>query len=172
VIRPRRDRHGVIHAGSYKRMRMIADYLARQDLGIPIFAPEARHLGRTLDDFRCVRGGAVLISPAVTTGVDLPGRECEYQILSKVPVPDTRAGIAKARFKRIRGYKNAHIMQTIVQAAGRGVRRLPDDACEFFILDDYAYRFLQDNERFAPDYFLDSVHFTSAVPPPPRALAA
>jgi Rad3-related DNA helicase len=171
IIMPRRDRNGVIHSGSYKRQQLILRHLQQANLGIPIFAPTPRHLIRDLDDFRCARRGAVLISPAVTTGVDLPRTDCEYQILSKVPFPDARAGIAKARYRRIAGYKHAQIMQTIVQAYGRAVR-FEDDAAEFFIIDNYAEKFLRDNARYAPEYFNDAVEFTRAVPRPPARLAA
>lgn len=171
IISPRLDRKGVIHSGSYARQQEIAAFLDRCGVPIPVFCPSGRELSGALDEFKRFSRPAILISPAVTTGVDLPGTECEYQILSKVPFPDARSGIAAARFKRIKGYKDSLIMQTIVQAFGRGVRYL-GDRCEGFIVDDHAYWFLKEKAEYAPDYFLDAVEFVRYLPRPAEKLAA
>ena len=160
IIDGRTDRHGIIHTVSYARARWIMDH--------------SRHHARMTDDLRVylaapADAGCVLVSPVVTTGVDFPYRACEYQIISKVPFPDTRSRIVKARIDAIPHYREAMTMQTIVQSAGRGMRA-DDDQCETFIIDTHATWFLHRAADFAPRDFLDAITFERRIPAPPKRL--
>ena len=118
--------------------------------------------------FRSAGPGAVLVSPSVTTGVDFPGRACEFQIILKVPWPDARTPVVAARTVKDKSYPAYVAMQDLVQAVGRGMRS-EEDQCETLILDDHVKWFIHQYRHFAPQWFLDAYRSVLTIPaPPPR----
>jgi ATP-dependent DNA helicase DinG len=161
IIERRLDRNGIIHTVSYDR----AEWIMRN-------SRHRYYMTGNLEEFLDGEAGrCVLVSPVVTTGVDFPYRACEYQIISKVPFPDTRSRIMKARIDAIPNYREAITMQTIQQSAGRGMRA-EDDQCETFIVDAHALWFLHKAADFATRDFLDAITFERRIPAPPKRLAA
>src|SRR5258707_8109244 len=79
--------------------------------------------------------GYVLVSPSVMTGWDFPDSQCRFQILAKLPFPDTRSKITQARQALDKDYGPYLMMQNLVQAVGRGMRS-KTDWCETLIVDD------------------------------------
>jgi Rad3-related DNA helicase len=115
--------------------------------------------------------GAVLVSPSVTTGYDFPFGDCEYQIVCKVPFPDSRDPITAARTLVDPRYPSHLAMQALVQMVGRGMRA-PTDQCETFIVDAHAHWFLSKHADLAPKWFRRAVRRLEpgTVPTPPRPL--
>ena len=110
--------------------------------------------------------GDNLIGPSVTTGYDFPGTQCEYQILAKVPFPDSRSPILKARCEQDKLYADYLTMQTLVQTCGRAMRSKMDQ-CENFIVDDNIRWFMSRNgNTLAPKWFRRTYRILSKVPPP------
>ena len=169
IIGNRLDRKGIIHTVSYGRMWDILK--ASKHRGIMIAPRSASELAATVERFRRMRAPAILISPSVMTGWDFPYTDCEYQILVKVPFPDTRSNIAKARIAATEGYREHLTMQSIVQAAGRGMRA-DDDQCETFIIDNHAKWFLPvaRDRGLSPLWFSEAIVHVKAPPPPPTPL--
>ncbi len=172
IIDARLDRKGIIHTTSYER----------RDL---LFA-HSRHVGRfvahtrrdtqdVIQKFKTMppESGAILVSPSVTTGYDFPYRDAEYQILMKIPFPDSRDPVVAARTIVDRRYASHVAMQTLVQTCGRPMRA-DDDQCETFIVDGHAKWFLGQHGDLAPRWFLRAVMRdlpVGQVPTPPRPLA-
>lgn len=155
IMAGREDRKGIIHTVSYKRQREILNY---SGLESRMIAPNSKTTKVEIERFRHLSPatGAVLASPAVTTGYDFPFDECEYQIIVKVPRPDTRSKVMKARQKDDPAYINYVAMQELVQMSGRGMRD-EEDRCETFVIDDSLLWFLKKNRGFAPQWWLDAV---------------
>lgn len=168
----RGDRKGIIHTTSYERR----DWLLAH----------SRHAGRMLThgrgdtadviaNFRArpASSGTVLVSPSVTTGYDFPYQEAEYQILLKIPFPDSRDPITATRSLIDTRYGSHVAMQTLVQTCGR-IMRAADDLGETFIVDAHARWFLPRNSDLAPKWFRRAVTVLAAgqVPTPPRRLAS
>jgi Rad3-related DNA helicase len=101
----------------------------------------------------------------MTTGVDFPYDQCRYQIIAKVPFPDTRNKVMAARTKEDPTYAHYIAMQTLVQMSGRGMRAA-DDACETIIVDDHAKWFIPKWRIFAPRWFMESFMSVNMVPRP------
>lgn len=126
IVSRRRDRKGIIHCVSYQRRDEILKGCESSDCMVG-HTPE--DTASTLDWFRASQPPLVLVSPAVTTGYDFPGSDCEYQIIAKVPFPDSRAKIMQARSKADRLYIPYLTVQSLIQSTGRGMR-YPEDRCE------------------------------------------
>ena len=169
IISQRQDRKGIIHTVSYARMKEIL--AGSKFAGIMLAPRSAAELGPTVERFRTMRAPTILISPSVMTGWDFPYTDCEYQILAKMPFPDTRSAIAKARIAATEGYRDHLTMQAVVQAAGRGMRA-EDDQCETFIVDNHANWFLPRARELglSPLWFAEAERRVKAPPAPPSPL--
>jgi len=153
VLARRLDRKGIIHTGSYQRRDLILTHTEYRDI---MLFNDGTNTRQIVERFRRADAPCVLVSPSLTTGWDLPYDECEYAIIGKVPFPDTRSKITKARDEADKEYGPYCAIQTIVQAAGRGMRSA-DDQCEILILDDQWMWFWPRYKKFAPQWFINAV---------------
>ena len=144
---------GVIHTPSYALADRIYRGSAYQDDIIT-------HKGGGRDDaVRDFKQGVrrVLLSPAVSEGVDFPGGECEWQVIAKLPFPDNRDPITKEIANRTKGLTETQVARTIVQQAGRGVRSRTD-VCPTYILDAGFKRwFYPRNRSLFPAWFSEAL---------------
>ena len=122
---------------------------------------------RTVEKFKKARKG-VFISPSVGTGWDFPGDECRWQVIGKLPKPDSRSRIMRERSKRDRSYVPYITMQTVTQWAYRGMRS-EKDWCETIIVDGMWQQFWDAWKVFAVPYF--EYRRTMSMPPAIRAAA-
>lgn len=164
ILAGRVDRKGIIHTVSYaraKQLQALSTYGRRM-----IIAEDAASTRAAIAAFRGVDPPALLVSPAVSTGHDFPYAQCAYQIIAKVPFPNTQDPLVKRRAETDPDYGMYVAMQGLVQATGRGMRA-PDDVCETFIVDDQIKWCYRKHKRFAPAWFREAIRWTEIVPPPP-----
>lgn len=167
IIRPRLDRKGLIHSVSYKRALEIVQASEYREY----MMTNTRGIGSGLETTEVVakfRGGKaplILVSPSVSTGYDFPGSMTEFNILPKLPFPDSRSAVMKERIKRDPEYSNYLTAQQIVQACGRGNRYI-GDRCQTFILDDAIKWFAWHNKHLFPKYFFDFYRTSQVIPKP------
>ena len=177
LISRRMDRKGVIHPVSYDRGAYILQNSRHQGLMI---APKGKMLDDSLKLFRESPPPRILISPAITTGYDFPGRDCEYQIIVKIPFIDARSPIMRARSAADPEYLPYLTAQILTQTCGRGMRS-PEDHCENIVLDQHANWFLKPKSsgvtkkrggfrHLFPGWFLNQVQYPNSPPIPPPAL--
>lgn len=157
----RPDRKGIIHSISYDRAKFLA-YRLGKHFSARILTHESGQTATTIQTFKQTKYPYILISPSVGTGYDFPGAECEFQIIPKVPFPDTRAKVVHARCKRDPSYTYYLISQSIAQMSGRG-RRYADDRCETFILDGHFPRIYRQYRNFFPPWFYTLVRTVPSV---------
>lgn len=162
IIRTRQDRKGIVHTVSYKRRNFLLSRSKYSDLMI---SHDTKDRDKVIQQFKQSKEPLVLVSPSVTTGFDFPHTECEYQIIGKVPWPDTSTAVMRARAEQDNEYMAYIAMQELVQAAGRGIRA-PDDQCEVFIVDDNFWWFIWHNKDHAPQWFLETVRKETVIPEP------
>lgn len=136
IIRTRSDRHGIIHTVSYRRAQEFCEWLQSNhpDLMKLVYTHSYRDTESTVSRFKRASGGAVLVSPSVTTGYDFPGNECEYIIWLKCPFPNMTTPVMRAREQADNRYGGYLMCQDLMQGVGRGMRSATD-RCETFILD-------------------------------------
>lgn len=162
-IDARRHLKGVIHCVSYDRGRYLYTHSRHRDL---MLFHEKGDAQIAVDALKLHDGPAILVSPSIMTGTDLPYDECRWQVIAKVPIPDNRGPIAQARIKADPDYSWYVAMQDLEQAVGRGMRA-EDDACETLIADDtFGTWFLRRARPFATSNFLDSIRFITRTPDP------
>lgn len=166
IIEARLDRKGIFHTTAYHR----SEYVTAHSRFTPYMMSHNRHdLMQSIHKFKDAPPPVIFVSPSVTTGFDFPYDDCEFQILGKVPYPDTRNVITKARADADPDYAPYIAMQQIVQACGRG-SRAEDDYCENFIIDTNIDWFVKRYRRFAPKWFLESITKRVFPPDPPQRI--
>lgn len=150
ICEDRPDVRGLIHPVSFSRGRFIVErsrHASRMILHEPR-TPASEAVRR----FREAGPAAILVSPSITTGVDFPGDDARFQILPKLPFPDLRSNIMKARARSTPRYSDIHTMTEFVQACGR-INRAEDDWGETFVTDEHVGWWYQKNRDLAPDWF-------------------
>jgi ATP-dependent DNA helicase DinG len=98
----------------------------------------------------------VLISPSMTEGLDLKGDLGRFALFLKVPYPSMGDPWVKARMEKDRSWYSWQVAKTIIQGCGRVVRSKNDWGYSV-MLDGGFKTFLEREQRFFPDWFLDSV---------------
>lgn len=167
IIGKRLDRKGIIHTVSYQRQQWLLAHSKYR--GIMIAPARASELAAAVARFKSSPAPSLLVSPSVTTGWDFPGATAEYQIIVKLPFPDTRSAIARARIRATPGYRDHLTAQHLVQAAGRIVRS-EEDQGETFIVDDH---FVWAQKKLAPlfpEWFREGISKARSLPSPPAPL--
>jgi len=165
VIGRRLDRKGIIHTVSYDRRNTIlerskySEYMMSHSTGDAVQQVEA---------FRASEPPSILVSPAMATGWDFPGTDCEYQLVVKVPYPDCRSRVMRARVKADPEYQNYVTSQALVQSCGRGMRSA-DDSCENICIDDMVRVIMATCGDLLPGWFRKLYRRSDTLPePPPR----
>jgi ATP-dependent DNA helicase DinG len=168
IIDKRLDRKGIIHTVSYKRAKYILTHSRHRHI---MMTHHTRDVREAIQEFKDSSSPRILVSPSIVTGYDFPFSSAEYGIIAKVPFPDTRGEVMKARTKADKDYAYYIAVQTMVQAAGRIVRA-EEDRGESFIVDDTvnAVWFRPKMKLFSPRWFLEAVQSVNVVPIPPQAL--
>lgn len=165
IIAGRLDRKGIIHTVSYARRDFILRY---SRYASNMVTQETRTTKDVVAAFKKMGPGKVLVSPSLSTGWDFPMDECRYQIIGKIPFPDTRNKIVKARSAKDPDYAYYITMQTLQQSAGRGMRS-EDDLCETFIIDDHCSWFLSKHgTRLGSRWFMQSYRRAQTIPEAPK----
>lgn len=164
IIRNRMDRKGIIHSVSYDRRNLILGSTKFADIMI---TNKRGSVESALRRYLQSDPPAVMISPSIMTGIDLPFDQCRFQIMLKVPYPSTQGALMKARTDIDPGYPSYIAAQQLVQAYGRSTRAA-DDFSESFILDDNILWFRKKYASYMPKYFHDAFVSKTAIPSPPK----
>jgi len=162
IIASRLGRKGIIHSVSFARARDIA---LKSKYRQHMIVPEPGTTQRVVERFKSMPPPAILVSPSVTTGYDFPGTDAEYQIITKVPFPDSRSVLTQMRSTADPLYAPYLTVQTLVQSAGR-LKRSMEDRCETFIIDSHWNWFYMKYRHLFPIWFRNLVRRVDAVPQP------
>jgi len=153
IISRRLDRKGIIFTVSYDRRNLLMSTSYHKN----IMQSHAREdIYQAVAKFKASPAPAILVSPAISSGWDFPDAECEYVIVGKLPYPDSRDPVVKARQEDDNEWTSFLAMETLVQVSGRGSRS-ETDKCETIIMDNNWTWFWKRYQKFAPQYFKDRV---------------
>jgi Rad3-related DNA helicase len=104
------------------------------------------------------KGPAVIVSPSLDRGVDLPGDLCRVQIIAKVPFASLgdRQIAERLRTPGGQAWYTTNTARTIVQMTGRGVRSA-DDHATTYIFDRQFNKWYGQARRILPEWWTDAV---------------
>lgn len=164
LIRPRIAKgSGIIHTVSYKRAKHLVRTSQFRDR--MIMPADSRGTIEAVEKFKNSTEPVILVSPAVHTGYDFPYDAARWQIIGKLPFPDSRGPIMEARTKDDKEYFAFSTAATLQQMAGRIVRA-EDDWGETLIVDNNMSWFVNRYGYLFTRSFLDSYEELSYLPQP------
>lgn len=167
IIAKRQDRKGIVHTISYFRRDEVVGRSRFSDR--MLINPKGEATTSMVESFKASPPGTIFVSPSVGMGYDFPGTTCEYQFVCKIPFPDGRSKIIKARQADDPEYGPYEAMQKLVQIFGRAMRS-KDDRSESFIGDDHLSWFLPRYGHLAPKSFHGFFRRVETLPQPPEKL--
>lgn len=155
IIRTRLHKKGIIHAVSYDRAMWLKRH-SKYGQYMLVHRPGGQQIQWAVERFKKRDAPCILVSPAVTTGYDFPGKQCEYQILMKIPYQNhtVRENLHRLRDKYSRDWKWYDVTLNLEQMCGRHIRR-HDDVGETFIVDASIRNFLARNSRMFSTRWLE-----------------
>lgn len=161
LIAQRLRNKGIIHTVSYARAKFIEKY---SRFAQHMIIHDSEDTRASVERFKRAQPPCILVSPAVDQGWDFPFDAARWQIIGKVPYPDTRRGISAARAARDRQHIFKVAAGKLSQMYGRIVRDTTDWG-ETIVADDAMGHLFS---HFRP-YFTKSFRMafrSTAVPPP------
>lgn len=167
VAARRTDRKGIVHTTSYNYRNEVLQ--ASRFAPSMIINEQGEAATEMVRFYKDSPPGTILVTPSVGAGYDFPGRECEWQFVCKIPFPDGRAKILKARQEDDPEYGPYQAMTKLVQTFGRGMR-YDLDQCENFIGDRHLEWFLPRYGHLAPRSFHGFYREVTVLPQPPVRL--
>lgn len=148
---------GLVHTTNYT----IAQYLVEHSR-YPgrLLTHTAKNREDVLRTFRSSPHPVVLVSPSMTTGVDLPYEQTRFQIITKLPFPDIsspqrRAQMGKELGQELVTYDTA---ATLIQTYGRAMRA-EDDWGVTYLLDSNFNWFRHKATRYLPEWFTEAIEW-------------
>ena len=167
IIAKRRDRKGIIHTISYARAQQVMQQ--SRFASSMILNKRGESVGPAVEQFKRAGPGAILVSPSVSAGYDFQGKDAEWQFICKLPFPDGRSKVARARREADPELGLFNTAQDFEQICGRPMRSENDQA-ETFIGDNHLEWFWPKYKHFTTKSFRDRFRRVDTLPKPPEAL--
>lgn len=148
---------GLIHTVSYA----LADYLVKNLNSGRIITHDGKGRAKALETFKKSNYPAILISPSMDRGVDLPYDEARWSIVCKVPFPDLSDKQVSARLYSGsfgRRWYSWMAATSIIQMTGRIVRA-KDDFGISYILDKQFENFYGHNSNLFYSWWSEALEF-------------
>lgn len=155
------NERGLIHTVSYEIAREVA---RRSKHRRRLVTHDTGNRVQSLDLLK-YSPDAVLISPSMSTGVDLPYDLCRFQVICKLAFPYLGDPQIKKRMKLGPDGQPSPLASTwyrwmtactLVQTYGRGVRAI-DDACKTYLLDGNWDWYRHTVKDMLPGWFTDAI---------------
>lgn len=155
ILDKHKNEKGIIHTVSAK----CRDFLLENIKTDRFISHDTQNRAEIITEFKSSSEPKVLVSPSVNEGVDLPGDECRFQIIYKIPYPDLgdrQIAMRNAIDSKWYDYKTS---LALVQTHGRGMR-FEDDYCTTYFIDSRLDGYLSHDafkNHFIPDTFTDAI---------------
>ena len=127
------NQKGMIQTGSYEFARRLYND-APEDIKARMLMYNGSREKVTVVRLHQMSSDTILVGPTLNTGIDLPGDDCRFIVILKVPYPTLTDKLVHERNKLYPLWYNSHTSNEIIQGIGRGVR-YNGDWCVTYILD-------------------------------------
>ena len=147
ILAKYKNEKGIIHTTNYE----ITEWSKENITDERLLFHETEDRNEILDKHIHSTTPTVLVSPSMTSGVDLKDDLARFQILMKVPYPNISSNKIKARQKSNKDWYTWKTVVDTLQSYGRAVRSDTDYA-DMFILDSNFSDLLKYNSHIIPEY--------------------
>jgi len=146
----------LVHCTNYKIAGVLMDASSMSPDYTLYFHETADERSYALSQFKEAEAPAMLVSPSMETGVDLPDDMCRVQFIIKVPYLSLGDKQVKERLAIDKDWYISSTINRLVQASGRIVRS-EDDWGKTYIFDECFADLIRYYKEFFPKWFLESV---------------
>ena len=147
----------IIHMHSYSLATELSNMLK-----VPHFLQDPKARTSALKRWSKTSDG-ILLSVAMSEGIDLPDDACRTNILAKIPFPSITDPYTIAKRKLMgEEWFNQQVVNMIVQAYGRAVRH-KDDKAHFIVTDKDFEWFYEKNHMLFPKWFHEAVGLPAVI---------
>lgn len=152
---------GLVHTGNYDwQVYLLRNSRYSRWMMTP---RRGENFERALDRFTKASPPHILVTPRAREGVDLPGDLARYQIILKLPFPNSLDPIAMARSETDKKHGIYLTAQGLVQSTGRIVRSVEDWGHTFILDNNYWKWFRFAAKEFLPQWWRSAVRYTTTV---------
>ena len=128
-----KSQKGMIQTGSYAFAKQLYDD-APMEVKTRMLVYNGSREKNTMIQIHQMSSDTILVGPTLNEGIDLPGDNCRFIIILKVPYPSLADKLVKEKIKLFPLWYNSSTSNEIIQGIGRGVR-YNGDWCVTYILD-------------------------------------
>ena len=153
ILAKHKNEKGLIHTVSKDCRKYIMNHI--NDDRLMTHTTKNRH--RKLEEYKSSKN-SVLVSPSMSEGVDLPGEQCRFQVIYKLPFMTLSEQVRK-RLNEDEEWYDYRTCISLVQTFGRGIR-FDGDYCTTYVVDSRFNDFIRKDKKenhFIPDYVLDAI---------------
>ena len=145
-----KDQRGLIQTGSYHIAQRLYDE-APTEVKARILIYNGSREKNTMIKIHQMSSNTILVGPTLNEGIDLPGDECRFIIILKVPYPNLGDRYVKEKIKYYPLWYNSSTSNEIIQGIGRGIR-YNGDWCVTYIFDACFWNLYNSTlEQYSPE---------------------
>lgn len=128
------DKKGIIQTWTYANAKAIYDNAPDELQSRMLLYNDASAKQELIEYHKETEVPTILIGPTLNEGIDLPGDQCRFIIMMKMPYPYIGDNLTKAKMELFPTWYENETAKTVIQSIGRG-NRFHDDWCITYILD-------------------------------------
>lgn len=148
-----KNKKGIIHTHSFEFSEKIRESF---NMNKRLLFHDNKNKNETLKTHYMTSEPTVLVSPSMTTGIDLQNDRARFQIILKVPYPSLASSKNKTRMSTNSKWYAYKTITTIIQTYGRAVRSNVDYA-DCIILDECFSDLIRNAHEFIPNYISNAI---------------
>lgn len=148
-----KSKKGIIHTHSFEFSDKIRDSFPKEKR---FLFHDNKNKNEQLRNHYLSPAPTILVSPSMTTGIDLQNERARFQIVLKVPYPSLASNKNKSRMNMNPKWYSYKTVSTIIQIYGRAVRSNSDYA-DCIILDECFSDLLRNAHEFIPNYVSNAI---------------
>lgn len=155
ILKKHENEKGLIHTVSYQ----CNNYLMKNIASDRLITHKNKNREKILNKFEKSKKPLVLLSPSVNEGIDLPYDNCRFQIIYKLPFPNTADKQINMRIKKDKYWYPYQTVLNLVQSYGRGMRA-EDDFCQTYIIDSRLKTYMENSsiyKKLIPNFFKKAI---------------
>jgi len=130
IISKHKGQRGIIHTGSYEFTNYIKSH-SKHTFRLMDYE-NSKEKGEMLELFKR-RDDAIFMGPSLLEGLDLKDDISRFQVFFKVPYPNLRSPLIKAKMEKMPGWYDWKTLNNIYQGIGRSVRNENDWAITYIL---------------------------------------
>lgn len=152
-----KDQKGMIQTGSYEFARRLYND-APEDIKARMLMYNGSREKVTSVRLHQMSSDTILVGPTLNTGIDLPGEDCRFIVILKVPYPTLTDPLVHERNKLYPRWYMSHTSNEMIQGIGRGVR-FNGDWCVTYILDASFNQLYRSTKNQYPSELQDRIQY-------------